>query len=276
MMKLVMVDPSKSKNDKIRSTTFHHFKRDCQNKQEERQCVSKKSMPIIFHKFNHDSGESMTKIRDQEVESNRQQGDQQGDQEDKLNFENNDINNIKLLNNNNSKTYQNTTNENPLVFKMDSKYNNSNSEIISSSKRLTGINHNRFKKLTFVKSCKNDSKVDRITNTSGNISDLDDQLKKKLPNLLSSSLSEDILQDHYNGKRKLQGLNRSDKCPPLNINEVDLLEFQAAIVDKSSGLGRFSSDTEVKLNRVQPQPPVIKGYSTYTFKVNLKDNEKEI
>lgn len=54
VMKLVMVDPSKSGKDKVRSNTFHHFKKsDTESRQERIKInkVRKEYTPIMLHRF---------------------------------------------------------------------------------------------------------------------------------------------------------------------------------------------------------------------------------
>lgn len=294
VMKLVMVDPSKSRKDKVRSNTFHHFKNQDVGKNFVKMQGPNMKVPIIFHKFEQNYSESVIGVDEygNDIDSKAFRR-YKHNVPDTTTTRNPKKTNISTL------SEQKFNNESSLVIKIDPKYkstidNNSfnqfnnrhqaspshhiksNNNIHNNNQNLSNthnISRNKIKKVTFVRN------TDKNSTTLIENSELINASDETIPNTITFPIDLNIKRTtvsvigglQYNGavlpsENNLGNLHKDAWYAQSEIPSGDKTE-------KSTLTGKFNSDTKIKLNRSQPNVPTLKGYSTYTFKVNLKENE---
>ncbi|CCF59779.1 hypothetical protein KAFR_0H03690 [Kazachstania africana CBS 2517] len=273
-----MVDPSKSRKDKVRSNTFHHFENNFIKKPAEKTSImtseivshERKKNNIVFQKYEQRKPSQKPVV---------------------------DPIFTKRSLNQDSRNVENFT-ETPLVFRSDPKYNNiTSSETTQHGGKRQNVLHNsnKVKKLTFVKTMTNGNNNNHLHAANLNTEAFQMHMSQDLAKQLDDTVSELANALHYkegtsnessSGRMMkndnefqdslllMQNNENSNAAidPNVSLSSPDFIFSNKT--DKPSLTGKFSSDTKVKLNKTQPQPPVIKGYSTYTFKVNLKDGTK--
>ncbi|SMN18208.1 similar to Kazachstania africana KAFR_0H03690 hypothetical protein [Maudiozyma saulgeensis] len=292
-----MVDPSKSGKDKVRSNTFHHFKKLQSEKNPERSNISVSKnggVPIVFHKFAQDyAGTVVQKDMVENLSMNRTLKEKMEHQEQVLTTNNShqkisQVNNDVVMGDNNN-----------LVIKLDPRYNanlktnkirrhflrrrhpeiESNNMVKVIDGRINGSisNKNKIKKVSFVNNVgKHTEKTRESVLTATGISTvsegeipLNESFSARIPHKKNNS---NVMAVHQNGELNVaSSKGRNQIKSKISLNEFECFDTYR---NKQPNLtGKFISDSKVKLNKSQPKPPVINGYSTYTFKVNLKDQK---
>lgn len=301
-MKLVMVDPSKSGKDKVRSNTFHHFKKIQGEENHERNQITFSStggVPIVFHKFAQDFSGGVIRKDVVEILSGNKQPKEKMDNQKQVLVKNG-------LHKKVTPEYSNiiSENDNSLVIKLDPRYNpNLKSNRIKHQpliRQHTDVNKNSNKNKNIFKfsdseinqnpSNKNKVKKVSFVNNVGKLSDktqhrifisegISTVSVEELPSMRSALVNtraekgdSDIARVYKDEKCKLS----SGHAHKLVKSKVALHEFESTGSDKDGNpnlTGKFIADSKIKLNKFQLKPPIINGYSTFTFKVNLKDQK---
>lgn len=324
-MKLVMVDPSKSKSDKIRPTTFHHY--------QTKTLMSTENNDRVIHKNINSLNTSKFRLKN-DIEFRNETGtkiDFKASQHDSRSDSNNVEKGSDLVTLDDASSSVDKelilkniilgslghvasmkSNDDKLVFKMDPKYNppkkSSHEKTYTQDFSFTKINiigdgfsmphtANKVKKLTFVKTIPVSNGT--ISNVVGNSTPNYEKTIFNNSNFVKQSskyaFGDENLVIHKSLDKPSMGVTHtSDKTFVRNSDSMDGIILAGPMLypqnndcdDNNTSEHKFQMyqmdnhdpnknkhiiEPKTRLNKAPINPPVLEGYSTYTFKVNMKD-----
>lgn len=311
MMKLVMVDPSKSAKDKVRSNTFHHFKKtetnatkDSEKSRIDSVKIVQGNKPILFHRFADDISSSPVatdhRVENSNANNNYAESSIGGKSR---NLGNNHTDPIrkpsriktqkKMMNR--LDFQKKNINEDGLVIKVDPRYNTgidksvSKYHVVKSKNKEPShhepmkdipphigspINNNKVKKVTFVNNVsKLSGKSHDMTNSSnGNV-----YYTESFPEITETVAGSSKRLDDIN-KFENSTLKKSNRITSMcSLDEPDLpinfneLNKNEQTITKT----KSSSNKREDINSSHLKHHVTKDYSTYKFKINIADGKPE-
>ncbi|KAG0657282.1 hypothetical protein C6P45_002462 [Maudiozyma exigua] len=309
MMKLVMVDPSKSGKDKVRSNTFHHFKKTETNasKGSEKSRadavkIAQGNKPIVFHRFADDIGSSPVatehRVENSNAYSNHAESSTAGKSRNLGNAHTDSIHipsriktQKKMMNR--LDFQKNNINEDGLVIKVDPRYNTGMDKSISKYHILKSqnkesphhepmkdipphigspINKNKVKKVTFVN---NVSKLSGKTHDMINGSNRNTYYTESFPAIKDAVAGSSKRLDNIN-KIENSTLKKSNRITSMcSLDEPDMpINFNEINKNEQTITEtKLSSNKRDDINSSHLKHHVTKDYSTYKFKINVADGK---
>lgn len=322
-----MVDPSKSKSDKIRATTFHHYQNTASMKTTNNDSIINKninSLNTSKFKLKNDiefRNESGTKIdvkstqhdSQSELNSTEKGGDLITLDDSSSSMDKDSILKEILLGSL-EQVASMKKDDDKLVFKMDPKYNPSkkspHDRTHVQDHAFTKINiigdnfhvpntTNKVRKLTFVKTIpvSNGTISNVVGNSTPNYEKTIFNNSRFVKQSSKFAFGDENLVVHKSLDKSSMGVTRAtdnifvrnsdamdgiilagpmlypqnDDCDDDNNNNSEH-KFQMYQMDNhGTHKSHHIMRPKTKLNKTPINPPVLEGYSTYTFKVNMKD-----
>ena len=311
MMKLVMVDPSKSGKDKVRSNTFHHFKKTSvdTNKNSEKILVDNSrithgSKPIVFHRFANDNNSPMVTVEqkfdkddygnnEKEVFIVKKPKNLVRGHTDTINISSRIKTQKKMMSR--LDFMKNNTNDDDLVIKMDPRYNagmdkntskyhvlkSQNSEFphhepIGNASSLSGFitNKNKIKKVTFINNINklSDKSLDVISTSDQTQHDTESfPISMDSPVRSSKPLCTNNRFENLTIKKSKNSISMSSVNEDSEQNNLNGINKNEQIAGETN----FTSKNRNVISNPQLKHPVMKYYLTYKFKVNVNDGKPE-
>lgn len=272
-MKLIIVDPSASSKDKIRHITHCRGEDKVHKKIEAHHGLmgsysEKTAVPMVFHNVHANRISKGMKLSEYHSLSDAFNDGKEAHGQ---------------IANDNLQQHQSAF-KNRLVIKTDPKYNNGNTDILISNKKLDQVVDNRRRKITFISSLPSgltlpilaSENLLRPTSSSNR-----NQNTTSSSNHLSHRSQMNHVKDRECGLSVQVGRNDSKKVidshrAPTPSSQNDLVRSnRGAAKDEivvPNLTGKFSLDLRLKLNRSKLQS--LQGYSTCTFRVKVKSRSK--
>ena len=308
MMKLVMVDPSKSGKDKVRSNTFHHFKKTSMNtaKNNEKSLtesskITNGNKPIVFHRFADDSNSSIITVQQKVDRDNKNKKENKNigmkktknlihGHTDTINISSRIKTQKRMMNR--LDFMKNNTNEHDLVIRVDPRYNvkidkisskhhvlkSQNSEFVHSEpiwnvspNNGSMANSNKIKKITFV------NNTNKLSNKNlGVINTSDQDLHHTAPYPIITEATREHSKP-LGTNDKFENLTmRKDREPiVMNLGD-DNVHNNSNDINKNERMPEQTALTSENRNAINTPPvkhPLTKDYLTHKFRVSMSDGK---
>lgn len=270
-MKLIIVDPSASSKDKIRHITHCRGEDKVHKKIEVHHGLmgnysEKTAVPMVFHNVHANRISKGMKLSEYHSLSDAFNDGKEAHGH---------------ITNDNLQQHQSAF-KNRLVIKTDPKYNNGNTDILISNKKLDQVVANRRRKITFISSLPSGLTLPILASenllrptSSSNL----------IQNTASSSRHHRSQMNHVKdrecgldvevGRNDPKKVIDSHRAPTPSSHNGLVRSNRAAVKDEivvPNLTGKFSLDLRLKLNKSKLQS--LQGYSTCTFRVKVKSRSK--